>query len=119
MFYQIGDFLSPVLIGGATAAAVAAVVSPDSSMLVGMLIGMVLGLPVQIVGALLLMPLFGAFEVMVPAMLSGMAAGVVTGMLAASGVVGGPGVIGAGVILGVGVYGFVWFRNRELRGRAL
>lgn len=119
MFFQIGDFLSPVLIGGMTAAAVAGVVSPGSSMLLGMLIGMVLGLAVQIVGALFLMPLFGAFEVMVPAMLSGMAAGVLTGMLAASGVVGSPGVIGAGVILGAGVYGFVWCRNRALRGRVL
>ncbi|MEF8823961.1 MAG: hypothetical protein V5B78_09825 [Desulfohalobiaceae bacterium] len=69
--------------------------------------------------ARLLMPLFGAFEVMVPAMLSGMAAGVLAGMLAASGVLGSPGVIGAGVILGVVVFGFVWCRNRALRGRAL
>ncbi|MEF8823960.1 MAG: hypothetical protein V5A14_03160 [Desulfohalobiaceae bacterium] len=51
MFFRIGDFLAPVLIGGMTATAVAAVVSPGSSMLLAMLIGMVLGLGAQIVCA--------------------------------------------------------------------
>lgn len=119
MFFKIGDFITPVLIGGITAAAVAATVSPGASMIASMVIGMLWGMAAQAIVFLLLMPLFGAFEIMVPAMLAGMAGGMLTGMLAASGIAGRGGLIGIGMTIGVAVFGWVWWRNKALQGETL
>ena len=119
MFFKIGEFITPVLIGGITSAGVAATISPDSWMIVSMLIGMLLGMAAQVIVFLLLMPIFGAFEIMVPAMLSGMTSGMLTGMLAASGVAESTVIICAGMLIGVAVFGFVWLRNKALRGKLL
>jgi hypothetical protein len=119
MFFKIGDFITPVLIGGITAAAVAATVLPGGSMIASMVIGMLWGMAAQVIVFLLLMPLFGAFEIMVPAMLAGMAGGMLTGMLAASGITGYGGLIGVGILVGVAVFGWVWWRNKALQGETL
>lgn len=119
MFFKIGEFIAPVFIGGITSAGVAAIITPDSWMIVSMLIGMLLGMAAQVIVFILLMPLFGAFEIMVPAMLSGMSSGMLTGMLAATGVTGSTGIICAGILIGIAVWGFVWLRNRTLRGEVL
>lgn len=119
MLFKIGDFITPVLIGGITAAAVAGTVPPGGAMIVSMVIGMLWGMAAQVIVFLLLMPLFGAFEIMVPAMLAGMTAGMLTGMLAASGIAGCGGLIGVGMMIGVAVFGWVWWKNKSLQGETL
>lgn len=119
MFFKIGDFITPVLIGGISAMAAAMTVNPGDSMLASMLIGMLWGMAAQILVLLFLMPLFGAFEIMVPAMIAGMIGGMLAGMLAASGATGAAGITGAGVLIGATVFGWVWSRNRALQGESL
>jgi large-conductance mechanosensitive channel len=68
------------LVGGATAAAVRAVVDPGADMALAMLVGMALGMVVHLPIALLLSPLLGPFHTMVPGSLIGMYGGMLFAM---------------------------------------
>jgi hypothetical protein len=62
------------------------------------------------------MPLFGAMEVMVPAMLSGMLSGMVIGMWAAMSSIAPVKVFLVGAIIGLASLIFTYFVNRILIG---
>ncbi len=83
-YFLFGDMLSSALAGLVVGAAAALVTQPGwpmpAVMPLGMLFGMILAVPVQIVCSMF----FGAFEVMIPMMLTGMAAGMVVPMKAAA-----------------------------------
>jgi hypothetical protein len=83
-YFVFGDILSSALAGFVVGAVAALATQPGwpmaAVMPLGMLFGMVLAAPVQIVCSMF----FGAFEVMIPMMLTGMAAGMIVPMKAAA-----------------------------------
>jgi len=118
MLFSIGDYLAGILIGVATTIVVRILVWPGMDMVLAMLIGMAAGTVVHLVLGLILAPLVGTFETMVPGSLIGMYGGMLFGMrdsmaagsltLASAATVGA--IFGAIVVLGVKVY------NQILRG---
>ena len=78
--FRIGDYLAGVLTGVLTALAVRAIVGPNWDMVMAMLIGMGTGMGVHLGLLILLIPLLGAFEVMIPGGIIGMYGGMLFGM---------------------------------------
>ena len=121
MWFAIGDYLSGILIGVATAIVVGAIVWPGMDMVIAVLLGMAAGVVLHLVLGLVVAPLFGMFETIMPASLIGMYGGMLFAMrdsmaagsaaLAATALVGA--IFGAVVVLGVKVY------DRALRGAVL
>ena len=98
LYFLIGDIVSNAGAGALVATGVAAFIDPTwlpvVAMVVGMLAGGIGSIPVAMVGSFA----FGAFEVMVPVMTTGMLSGMVVGMAAAMGQLdrGAAAVLGAG-----------------------
>jgi hypothetical protein len=121
ILFELGDYISGIVIGVATALTVRAIVWPGMDMVIAMLLGMGLGMVVHLVLGLVLSPLLGMFETMMPGSLIGMYGGMLFGMRdsmaagstthTAAALVGA--VFGAIVVLGVKVY------DRVLRGAVL
>ncbi len=80
LFFVLGDYAAGALVGGATAAAIRAVISPELDMVLAMLLGMGIGMLIHLVIAVVLSPLLGMFHVMVPASLIGMYGGMLFAM---------------------------------------
>jgi hypothetical protein len=80
LYFRIGDYLAGALTGGVTALAVRMLVGPQWDMVVAMLVGMATGMSVHLVLLLVLVPLFGDFEIMMPGALIGMYGGMLFGM---------------------------------------
>ena len=78
--FALGDYAAGALVGGTTAAAIRAVISPELDMVVAMLLGMGIGMLIHLVLGLVLSPLLGMFHVMVPASLIGMYGGMLFAM---------------------------------------
>ena len=76
----LGDCCAGGVIGGVTAAAVRAVVSPEWDMVLVMPVGMAAGMVVSMALGLALLPLLGAFHVMVPGSMIGMYGGMLFAM---------------------------------------
>jgi hypothetical protein len=118
MLFTIGDYLAGMLIGAATAWAVHAIVWPGMDMVIAMMIGMAVGMILHVLVGLLLAPMLGMPQTIVPASLIGMYGGMLFGMrdsmAAGSGSYGATAVVGAtlgaAVVFGVKVY------DRALRG---
>ncbi len=75
LYFVLGDLLLNAVAGAAAALAAHALVPFSWHAFVAMPLGMVAGAVVASALAILFMPLLGAFEVMLPAMLTGMVAG--------------------------------------------
>jgi hypothetical protein len=73
--FAIGDYVGGGVVGAVTAAGVRGIVSPELDMVLAMLIGMAIGMGVHVVLGLVLTPVLGAFQVMVPGGLIGMYGG--------------------------------------------
>jgi len=116
MIFKIADFLIPTIVGGITGYFAFLFVSPGWNMMLAMLVGMLVGMAAQIPVMLIGMPLFGAFEIMLPAMSAGMASGMVSGMLAAKFVLPGGASFLFGSGIGVLVILYVQIQNRKLQG---
>ncbi len=80
LYFRIGDYLAGALTGGITALAVRMLVGPQWDMVLAMLVGMAAGMSVHLILLLVLVPLFGDFEVMMPGALIGMYGGMLFGM---------------------------------------
>lgn len=78
--FRLGDYLAGMLTGVLTALAVRAVVGPNWDMVIAMLAGMAVGMGVHLSLLVLLTPLLGAFEVMIPGGIIGMYGGMLFGM---------------------------------------
>jgi hypothetical protein len=115
-YFIFGDVISSVLAGAAVGAVMAALISVawpmPATMLAGMFLGMALCIPIQTACSLL----FGAFEVMVPMMLTSMLAGMVVAMRAS--MLEMPVGEGAlwGVCIGLPVLAFTYAANAMLAG---
>jgi len=78
--FRLGDYLAGILTGVLTALAVRAIVGPNWDMVLAMLAGMGAGIGVHLSLFVLLIPLLGAFEVMIPGGIIGMYGGMLFGM---------------------------------------
>ncbi|MFI5396023.1 MAG: hypothetical protein ACHQ9S_10860 [Candidatus Binatia bacterium] len=75
LLFSIGDYTAGAITGMLTAAAVRGVIGQDMDMVLAMVIGMIVGMCVHVVFGLVISPLLGAFQAMVPGSLIGMYGG--------------------------------------------
>ena len=108
MNLKIADFFVGAFSGALVAGVVTYIAPPFMSMLLGGLIGMLLVIPLKIA----LMPLFGAFEVMIPLAIIGMTVGMGAGMLSFT-TVSSNIVIASGALTGLIVATIVYFSNKR------
>ncbi len=80
LFFAVADLLVNASAGALIGLVVWRLVGTPTPMLLGMVIGMGVGMALGLIGSLLLMPLLGGHEVMIPVMLTGMLAGMTVGM---------------------------------------
>ena len=119
-YFLLGDILSNMLVGAAAAAVCALLIDPDWNMLLAMLLGMPLGMLLALLlGLFLLYRYFGANEVMVPTMLSGMAAGMLTAMTAAMQPLSVSSAALCGALVGLAILGFCYYSDYLIRGEHL
>lgn len=78
--FRLGDYLAGALTGGLTALAVRLVVGPQWDMVVAMVVGTAVGMTIHLLLLLVLVPLCGDFEVMMPGAVIGMYGGMLFGM---------------------------------------
>lgn len=116
--FRLGDYLAGILTGVLTALVVRLIVGPNWDMVIAMLAGMAAGMGVHLSLLVLLIPLLGAFEVMIPGGIIGMYGGMLFGMRDAM----QQNIISLNEALAVGgLFGFVvvfvirWW-NRQLQG---
>ena len=108
MSLKIADFFIGAFCGALVAGLVSYISPPFMPMLLGGLIGMLLVIPLKIV----LMPLFGAFEVMIPLAIIGMTVGMGAGMLSFA-IVASNIVITFGAMTGLLIATIVYFSNKR------
>jgi len=107
MNLKIADFFVGAFSGALVAATVSFFSPPFMPMLLGGLIGMLLVIPLKIA----FMPLFGAFEVMIPLGIIGMTVGMGAGMLSL--IVSSNIVIAFGTVTGLIVATIIHFSNKR------
>jgi hypothetical protein len=108
LYFVLGDLLVST-VAGATAGVTAHAVIPASwQPLAAVPLGFLLGVAASSVVALLFMPLFGAFEVILPALLTGMIAG------SAASFTERPAIVGPAI--GVAVLVWVYFLTERESG---
>lgn len=113
MNLKVADFFISTFAGGAVALTVFSFLASSTNMLLAMvlggLIGMVLVMPLKII----LMPFFGAFEVLIPLAIIGMGVGMATGMLSILPDLSGGVVTTWGGIAGFMVASIIYFSNQR------
>ena len=100
IYFLGGDLLACLAAGAAGAWLTVTVIPGDWLVPAAMGAGMVVGMMAGLAAAVLFTPLFGAFEIMLPSTLSGMAAGMVFAMSGSVGGVGGTDALWGGGRLG-------------------
>ena len=81
MSLRIADFFIGALSGALMAFCSHIAISPSLNMLLGMILGGLIGMSLMMIWMVLLMPFFGAFEVMIPLHINAMFVGMPAGML--------------------------------------
>ena len=117
-YFVLGDYVAGGLTGVLTALAVRAIVGPDWDVVLAMLVGMVVGMMTHISLLLLLVPLLGTFEVMIPGSMIGMYGGMLFAMRDSMQQAQVPlsTALAVGVLFGlVVVFGIRWW-DRQLKG---
>lgn len=120
LYFLFGDGLANASVGALAGWVGAACMEPGGSMWLGMAYGMVAGMGIAFLGGLLFIPLFGAMEVMVPTMLTGMAASMAGGMTVMLEAVETGALLAEGAAVGIGVLLYckgvdAWFRGEDRR----
>ena len=108
MILKFADFFIGTFSGALIAKVVSYISPPFMPMLAGGLIGMALALILKVA----LMPILGAFEVMIPVSIIGMIVGMSSGML--SNIVASDIVITSGALTGFTVSTIIHFSNKNL-----
>lgn len=112
LYFVLGDLFSCILVG-AVVGWISCVAFAGWNMWLAMIVAMPLGM---LLATLLWFPLgiiFGAMEVMIPTMFSGMASGMLLGMSATGSHIAG---LLWGAIVGLACIVAVWILNNNLRG---
>ena len=118
IYFTLGDMLACVTVGAASGWLTAIIVPGDWFVLATMAIGMIFGGILGVAGATLFTPFFGSFEVMLPASLSGMAAGMAFGMIVTVAQVGEWEAVWGGGLIGLVCLGLTYLLQYRLRGEA-
>ena len=111
---KIADFFIGTCSGGLVALAVYQLLSGSSNMFLAMLLGGLIGMVLVLPLKFLLMPFFGAFEVVIPLGIIGMGVGMTAGMLSAIPNISGYTVIAWGDLAGLMVALIIYFSNQRL-----
>ncbi len=114
MKYLYWDYAIGIGAGALVAGAAAFAVPGNIHPLVSMLLGGMLGMVVQSFLSIVLLPIFGAFEVMIPLHIIGMLAGMLGGMAATIPNTPVHCILSAGGATGFGVALIVYLSNRKL-----
>ena len=115
-YFLIGDLASNVLSGAAVGILCAAAIGTSWNHTLAMIVGMVLGMAAVLPMQLACNIFFGAFETMLPMMLTGMAAGMVVSMAAAERLVPWREAGLQGAVIGLAVLVFTYVANGILHG---
>lgn len=118
LYFCVGDYLAGMLTGLLTAFAVRAIVGPQWDMVLAMLVGMAVGILIHLSLLLLIIPLLGTFEAMMPGAVIGMYGGMLFGMRDSmqQTYVSLNTALAVGALFGlVVVFGIRWW-DRQLRG---
>ena len=113
MNLKIADFFIGTFSGGLVALVVFLLLSSPSNMLLAMVLGGLIGMMLALQLKILLMPFFGAFEVIIPLGIIGMGVGMTAGMLSAIPSISGYAVITWGDIAGFLVSTIIYFSNKR------
>jgi len=113
MNLKIADFFIGTFSGGLVALVVFLLLSSPSNMLLAMVLGGLIGMMLVLPLKILLMPFFGAFEVIIPLGIIGMGVGMTAGMLSAIPSISGYAVITWGDIAGFLVSTIIYFSNKR------
>ena len=113
MNLKIADFFIGTFSGGLVALVVFLLLSSPSNMLLAMVLGGLIGMMLVLPLKILLMPFFGAFEVIIPLGIIGMGVGMTAGMLSAIPSISGYAVITWGDITGFLVSTIIYFSNKR------
>jgi len=117
LYFLFGDLLANAGVGALAGLAAAWLAGRSGQPLLGMLGGMVVGMPIAMIAAMALTPLFGAFEVMLPATTSGMLSGMLNGMIAAERQLAFADAARLGAAVGVAVLALISLLDRHIRHR--
>ena len=117
LYLLMGELFATSGSGALVAVVTVSFVGPGWNGLLAALAGMLVGSIVTAPVALALTPLFGAFEIMLPAMSAGMVSGTATGMVAAMRPLGLPGAAQLGAAIGLSVLIAVRWLDRHIRRR--
>ena len=115
LYFLVGDLLGNPGVSALVALSVSVLVADAWYVATGMVVGMALGIVVAVVCLILLTPIFGAFEVMLPGMTGAMAMGMIVGMQAAMTPVDPGRGAGLGAVIGLAVLIVVRLFDRHIR----
>lgn len=101
IYFVLGDLTANLFAGAAAAVAVRAVVGGSWNVLLAMIVGVLIASVVGLVVSFAFIPFFGAFEVMLPAMLGGMVVGMSVPMVQTWRLIELDDAAGIGAIVGV------------------
>ncbi|MBT3509891.1 MAG: hypothetical protein HN472_10175 [Nitrospina sp.] len=113
MNLKVADFFIGTFAGGTVAMVVHLTLSSQSNMLLTMVLGGLIGMALLLPLKILLMPFFGAFEVMIPLGIIGMGVGMTAGMLSTLPNISGYAVIAWGDLAGFIIAGIIYFSNQR------
>ena len=110
MNLKVADFFIGTFAGGTVAMVVHLTLSSQSNMLLTMVLGGLIGMALLLPLKILLMPFFGAFEVMIPLGIIGMGVGMTAGMLSTLPNISG---YAGGDLAGFIIAGIIYFSNQR------
>ena len=114
MNLKIADFFIGTLAGGSVALAVFLLLPHPLNMILAMALGGLIGMTLVLPLKFLLMPFFGAFEVVIPLGIIGMGVGMTAGMLSTIPDISGYALIAWGNTAGFLVATTLYFSNKHL-----
>ena len=114
MILKIADFFIGTLSGAAMAFCIDLLIPSELNMIIGMLLGTLTGMAMMLVMMFLLIPFFGAFEVMIPLHANGMMVGMASGMLSTLPLVTSNHLTILGALIGFLVSLSIYFSNKYL-----
>ena len=107
-YFIFGDILACAATGAAAGWLVHALIPGAWFLPLAIVAGMALGMLAGMIGGMLFSPFFGGFEIIMPAALSGMAAGMVVAMLSAMAGTGPAAALGAGGATGLACLAYTY-----------
>ena len=114
MILKTADFFIGTLSGAAMAFCIDLIILAELNMFLGILLDGLTGMVMMLVMMLLLMPFFGAFEVMIPLHANGMVVGMTSGMLSTLPFITSNHLITLGALIGFLVSLSIYYSNKYL-----